>query len=182
MKLYRGYKQRPKILNQALAEELKQLNAVAKSGPEGETIVEAIHRMGGDEFVRHVELRQIAGPQFFTNDEQVARTFAGPEGFVIEMDVPPEEADVHYQGEQSMRSGEDTAYSSNYVFLGTEIADKLSEWKVDLIELGVENLEAAQEIEKPRIDRTVRGSDELSPQDKAAINDLRDHFGKPRLR
>jgi hypothetical protein len=46
--------------------------------------------MGKERFARWGELAKIAGAQFFTDDAEMARGFAGDKGFLIVIDLPDE--------------------------------------------------------------------------------------------
>ena len=88
MKLYRGYKKRPKFASPKLVQEWEELSRLKESCiAETKDIIKVINKMGADKFTRWAELSPIVGPQFFTDQEVVAREFAGGKGFVVAFEV-----------------------------------------------------------------------------------------------
>lgn len=148
MNLYRGTQKHPRFFVENLQKKLEELEALAGASPEKESIPDFLRRVGADNAVELHNLRGIGGAQFFTENETIAREFAGDKGFVITMVVPDEVAWAHYQGEATMTPAKEQRYSSNYVFSGKEIHDHLAEWNVDVIEMERENIELSGEAER----------------------------------
>ena len=147
MKLFRGYKQLPRWPIPKIKQELAELEAECRAIPG--TIIDAIKTMGRARFIRLTELRVICSPQFFTDQPEVAREFAGEKGFLITLEVPDDVAQKHYRGEQVMRRGGVVRYVSNYVFKGEEILHQntLNPSSVEFIQLEREH--PAKESDPP---------------------------------
>ena len=144
MKLYRGYKEKPKLLIPKLKEELERLRQENDKHVHL-PIQEHLRNMGKEKMLRKYELEKIAGSQFFTDDEQAAREFAGDQGFVIVLDVPDLVAMDHFAGSQTMAPAGIVRYVTNFVFSGDELYGN-PEWKMDLIEVGMEKKNDNREI------------------------------------
>lgn len=173
-----------------LEQERLELERQVEKGPPDERVIDKFVRMG-DDMNRLVELRQIAGEQFFTDSEEVAREFAGPEGFVIVVDVPSEIASEHHKGEQIMSPGEQFVVNSNFVFSASELIEHSDDWDLDTIDIASEREEQNREKAKAEnkgetrqlLDHTIREEKDLSEADKEAVKQLRQQFGsmsKPR--
>ncbi|MEX2028786.1 MAG: hypothetical protein WD988_04790 [Candidatus Curtissbacteria bacterium] len=133
MKLFRGYQEEPRFLDGDLEKEHESLEAkrrkIRTENPNF-TSVERLDAMG-DDMIRLIELRQIAGTQFFTDDEQIAREFAGDSGFVVAIDLEEDEVKKHYQGEQVASPAGKARYVSNFVFSGKELMENGDRWKLE---------------------------------------------------
>lgn len=202
MKLYRGYQDRPKMLVGKVEAEWNELNAAKKAASEGTSnIIDVMKRMGEERFARWGELAKIAGAQFFTDDEAMARGYAGEKGFLIVVDIPDEDAHAHYRGDQMLMrgGGEAPRAVSNFVFSGKELAQIAQDGHADLVELerekknkegkavaGVDALEArvaelrTEDSKTPYALRTIRDEHDLSKRDRKAIGELRNILEKRR--
>lgn len=148
MQLYRGTQKRPRFFVMKLQDTLENLESLASATTEKESIFEYIQRVGADTVVELHNLRGIGGAWFFTDDETVAREFAGDKGFLITMDIDGETAGEHSQGTQMMSPGKEVRYASNFVFGGKELYEHLVEWKIDVIEIERENAELHSEAKR----------------------------------
>ena len=140
MKLYRGYKQQPRFLVPKLASELTQLRtereAVNTRLSNSQDIRDYTRVMGEEKFTRLVDLEQIAGPQFFTDDEGAAREFAGEKGFLVQLGIDEKIATAHCQPDvQMIVHGDKQNAITNFVFTGEELATHLDSWDIQLIEI-----------------------------------------------
>lgn len=153
MKLYRGFKEIPKIFVPKLADEFRELEGLHQQAIErSKTSLEILQIMGKEKFLRWAELAKIAGPQFFTDQEQITREVAGGKGYVLALEVDSEVAQGHYHGEQVMERGEERRHISNFVFTGEELAQLANDQKVELIDIAKELAEKQEiaEISEPR--------------------------------
>lgn len=151
MKLYRGYQNRPKFLIPTLAREWQELNRMKKEyAAETTSLADLVTKMGEERLTRWAELAQIASPQFFTDQEVVAREFAGDKGFVIVLELDDEKAQEYYQGEQQMLRGDKLQYVSNFVFSGEELGRHLTDWRFDLLDLREQRLEGINPSKETR--------------------------------
>lgn len=124
-RLFRGYQQRPVMMSPENSRELTQLRIINQQARErahgdGDRFME---EMGGEKiFKRWYELEMASAPQSFTDDETVARRYAGERGFIISMDVPKDTLTTHYHGEHLVEPNEgEQTITSNYLFSGEEI-------------------------------------------------------------
>lgn len=143
MKLYRGYVDKPKIATPEAVEEYKRLAELRDEiNNRLKNPADIVREMGITNFNRLNELKKIVGDQFFTDDEEMARGFAGERGYVIKMDVPDEIAQEHYSGVEMMARDGSPRPITNYKFTGKELWGIYNDqkWKIDLIELERENL------------------------------------------
>ena len=178
MKLYRGFEQRPKGAIPKVVQEYEELIKIRESiASKNPRIIDFLREMGEERFARLVELGKIVGPQFFTDDKEMAKGFAGEKGFLFVMDVPDDVVRNHYRGEEQMAARRELRYGSNFVFSGKELYERKDEWHMDLVDVVIE-----REGEKPRseviaekrtIDHPIRGADDLSDRDKAALEEMR---------
>lgn len=176
MKLYRGYRTRPKVFTLKSDKELNELKVLYRdSGAESaENVIDAIKKMGVENFTRFTELRRLAGPQFYTDDESIARGFAGEKGFVHILEIEDDAAREHYQGSQLMAPAGEPRIANNFVFRGRELMQH-PEWKRDFIEM--EREEAEKEIKPSGIEsssvfRTIREPGNLSTKDRDALREF----------
>lgn len=141
MKLYRGYVTAPEFLTPKIAERYEELKRLKKEiwARHPSNPLKALEEMGEEHFNRLYELRKIAGPQFFTDEEKAARDVAGKKGFVITVDLEDELARSYHQGEQYMAAG--SRIVSNFVIRGRELAQHLEDWKVEVIDIQKESTE-----------------------------------------
>ena len=122
-----------------LATEWDELNAAKKAAAEGTSNpVDIVRKMGEERFARWGELSKIAGSQFFTDDAEMARGFAGDKGFLIVVDLPDDVAHEHYRGDQMMARDGKSRLISNFVFSGKELAQITQDGKADFVELELE--------------------------------------------
>lgn len=152
MKLYRGFKELPKIFIPKLAQEFRELQVLHREAVEdSKTPLDIIRIMGQEKFLRWAELGKIAGAQFFTDQEQITREVAGDKGYVLALEVDNEIAQGHYQGEQIMERGGERRYISNFVFSGEELARLAKDNQVELIDIAKELAEQKEitEISEP---------------------------------
>lgn len=140
--LYRGLTKIPGMLVPKLAQEFRRLDAlhqqtVDEAEKGGGRALDIIKKMGADNLLRWIELAQIAGPQFFTDNKEAAEALAGVDGYVIRLEVNREIAGRHYKGEQRVRSpdGKERPPLSNFVFTGVELGEHLDDpsWRLDVI-------------------------------------------------
>lgn len=152
MKLFRGYQEEPRFLDPGQEKEYDDLEAKIRGlRKEKSTSLEVLDAMGED-MIRLIELRQIAGDQFFTDDEQIAKEFAGDNGFVVSIDPDEDEVKKHYAGEQVTSPAGKARYVSNFRFSGKELMENRDRWELETSSMakGKEgNLPTNQEAESP---------------------------------
>lgn len=191
MKLYRGYKKKPKFLTPTLTEEYEALNALRnKLHDENPDLRDLLRAMGIERMNRLLELQNIANPQFFTELENVARAFAGKKGFIVRLELDDAIAHEHNHGIQWMRNDQGKPMPvTNFVFPAKELSQHMKDWKFDLIDiendrterLGDDRTSSAELDRRPNIlrDRITNIAD-LSPRDQQALSELRRRFGTPK--
>ena len=123
MQLYRGFKEKPVIFDEAAAAVLEELSrareaALAKTEATEPTLKGLMDEMGAERFARWWVLTNAKEGQFFTDDEAMARGAAGEKGYVISMDVEDGVAAVHYSGTEMMSKGRERGRMvTNFFFL-----------------------------------------------------------------
>ncbi len=149
MKLYRGFKQRPKFYLSQSETELEILEQRSEILSKTTGLFEYFRAF--KELPRLNELRRIAQPQYFTDQEQIARDFAGEKGFVLVIEIDETEALRHHRGQQHMAPNKHPILADNYLFSAKELADLAKSGLVELIELEFERdpelrLESSSEL------------------------------------
>lgn len=136
MKLYRGYRTKPIFPTPELAKEFVAFTDKKDSTDE--------LKDGPYYFARRAELGKIFGPQYFTDQELIARRFAlKDQCFIVAIDVNNEVAQSHYDGEVPFAAYEEinSGIASIFVFTGEELAQNRHEWKLESTEFGPKTVE-----------------------------------------
>lgn len=131
MKLYRGVKTFPKLYtpevkahHQVIDYELEKMEA------EGAGMIDLLRHAARKNLTAFM---QLANSQFYTDQYEIAKDFAGENGYIMSIDVPLGLAMDHYKGEQRVKS---TAMPcSNFVFSGEELEKNTDQWKLEVEDL-----------------------------------------------
>ena len=134
MLLYRGVKNEPQWYDPELEmrceAQIAKQEAIAANGDYLKAFIEAarssVDRMSAP-----------LGDQIFTDDKKIARDCAGPNGYLITINVPDNIVGKHYYADEFVRSKD--ALSSNFAFGARELAKNRSTWQLQVEKISAKN-------------------------------------------